>query len=370
MNAYDEPVLRKYMPELDVLRGVAVLSVFLYHGIYFSGSSVSTQGLARAFGQLTMFGWLGVNLFFVLSGFLITRILVDTKGKPDYFRKFYLRRALRILPIYLVVLVVLLLLRLVLWRYVVISLLFLSNYSGAMGLVGYGPLWSLSVEEQFYLLWPALVGAVSRRTLTIIGVSFVLIDPLLRWLSFTGRLPLGDVHSSTLLVLDNLALGALAAMFARSRFGSRRNAIQVAGALVFAGLLVLAAGLHYGILHRDNPVGATMQTVPANLLFTGVLLWMLGRRPAWVVRWPGAPLRFFGYISYGLYLTNFLVTTMYIRTVLHYNPASRLVHVYPKMVLAGSLSVLVAWLSRRYFEEYFLRVRVDGRLHTLPSTGR
>jgi peptidoglycan/LPS O-acetylase OafA/YrhL len=209
------------MPELDVLRGCAVLSVLFYHGFYWS--STSTSHLGSLFIKSTVFGWLGVNLFFVLSGFLITGILLDTKGSPTFYRDFYYRRALRILPAYVALIVILLLVGWLHFRTTIVALLFLSNFDYLFGLGGYGPLWSLSVEEQFYLVWPAIVGRVSSRTLAIISAALCVVEPFLRWISASGRLHLGEVHILTYLIADNLALGALAAIFARSRYGTLRN---------------------------------------------------------------------------------------------------------------------------------------------------
>ena len=93
-----EPLLRSKMPELDSVRGVAILAVVFYHGFFWSNNLAGLSGVARHFVSLTRFGWLGVHLFFVLSGFLITGILEDSKSAPRYFKRFYWRRALRILP--------------------------------------------------------------------------------------------------------------------------------------------------------------------------------------------------------------------------------------------------------------------------------
>ena len=95
-----EPLLRPHMPELDTVRGVAVISGLLLHAFYWQYSHLRFTGTARLILLATQPGWLGVNLFFVLSGFLITGILVDSKDKPQYFRRFYWRRALRMLPAY------------------------------------------------------------------------------------------------------------------------------------------------------------------------------------------------------------------------------------------------------------------------------
>src|SRR5260370_27488468 len=207
------------MPELDVLRGVAVLMVFLYHALYWS-NVVTSSRIGNLIIKASVIGWLGVTLFFVLSGCLISGILLDTKGHPSYSRRFYLRRVVRILPAYFVTIVVLLAFHSLTFGSTIVALLFLANYQIFPVVGGYGPFWSLSVEEQFYLIWPMLVAKVSVRSLTLISLGLCLAEPLLRWLSASGRVPLGDIHNSTYLIADNLAMGALAAIFARSRYGS------------------------------------------------------------------------------------------------------------------------------------------------------
>src|SRR5258708_4274543 len=99
--------LGNQMPELNTLRGLAVLLVLFFHGFGFEFTTRGLSGVAKLFVAATLPGWMGVNLFFVLSGFLITGVLLDSKGRTDYFRRFYYRRALRILPIYYAVLAVL-----------------------------------------------------------------------------------------------------------------------------------------------------------------------------------------------------------------------------------------------------------------------
>jgi peptidoglycan/LPS O-acetylase OafA/YrhL len=347
------------MPELDVLRGVAILVVVLYHGLYHAGA-VSSNRIGQIFINLTVFGWLGVNLFFVLSGFLITGILIDSKGKPDFYRNFYLRRALRILPAFFAIIVLLVILHRMSFRTATFSMFFLANYMDTFHLVdAYFPLWSLSVEEQFYSVWPAIAGNVSVRTLAILSAALCVIEPLLRWFVASGHPSLGDIHMSTYLIADNLALGALAAIFARSRFGTLRNGVRAGLATCAAALVILFAGLPFGILHRTNIFGAALQTLPWNLFFTGTLLLLLGlQSPLFSSIWT-APLRFLGYISYGLYLIHMLVNTLYRWSVLHIANASTrsaLSGAYTQLILSTALSVLLAWLSRRFYEEPFLRI--------------
>jgi peptidoglycan/LPS O-acetylase OafA/YrhL len=348
------------MPELDVLRGLAILAVLFYHGLYWSNAT-SSNHLATLFIKATVVGWLGVNLFFVLSGFLITGILIDTKGRPSFYRKFYLRRALRILPAYLALVIFLLLIGWLSFGSATIALLFLANNYrlNTFFHVGYGPLWSLSVEEQFYLIWPSIVGRVSVHVLTFISLALCLVEPFLRWLDASGHLPLGDVNQATYLISDNLALGALAAIFARSSYGTLRNGVRFGLGLCMAGLAIFAVGYPFGILHRVNVVGNTLQSVPWNIFFTGMLLLALGLRSPLASSIWAAPLRFFGYISYGLYLVHYLIFVSYDNNVPRlFGPfwGHLLQGSFTRFFLAGGLSVLVAWLSRRSYEERFLQM--------------
>lgn len=352
-------LLRKHMPELDVLRGVAILAVILDHGLYWSGASAQSGSFAHLIIQATSAGWLGVNLFFVLSGFLITGILLDTKFSPTYYRRFYLNRACRILPAYFAMLILLLIFHLQDFKTTVVALFFLANYNEALGImVSYAVFWSLAVEEQFYLIWPTVVRNTSVKTLAVIGCVLCVVEPLLRGLTASGRIHLGDAHTATYLIADNLAVGVLAAIFARSRYGSLQNGIKVGLAAAFAGFVILLAGMPYGILHRNNLVGNSLQTVPWNLIFAGVLLLLLGLRSSFF-RGPWmAPLRFFGYVSYGLYLVHLLAFNLYQWMVAYVpNPAIRLRLQSPfiRLILEGGLAVLLAWLSRRFYEEPFLR---------------
>src|SRR5579863_1939327 len=269
------PLLRRHMPQLDVLRGIAVLMVVFYHGFY------DTQGVqpglaANIFTQGTAVGWLGVNLFFCLSGFLITGNLLDSKDRPQYYSKFYIRRALRILPPLFLILVVLVLVREISTGGLLLSLGFLANYQQLIPSAKfYGPLWSLSVEEQFYLFWPILVLHVNRSRLFKIVVAICVLEPVLRWLTFTQQLNPDLIHRATFLIADNLALGALVAIFARSRFGTQRNSVRIALLALVATAVILACGLPFGVLHRTTVVGASLQEVPFELMFTSALLFSL-----------------------------------------------------------------------------------------------
>ena len=136
-------LIRPIMPELDAIRGIAVVGVLLLHGFSWQYGRLHFGTLARIFLAATQPGWIGVNLFFVLSGFLITGILLDAKGSPHYYRSFYTRRALRILPAYYSLLILLLLLGSSSFEFVGLSFLYLANVTDVFGVAcGYGPLWS------------------------------------------------------------------------------------------------------------------------------------------------------------------------------------------------------------------------------------
>src|SRR5882672_10774091 len=171
--------LRARMPELDTLRGVAVLLVVFFHGFGFEFTTRGLSGVAKLLVAATLPGWAGVNLFFVLSGFLITGILLDSKWRTDYYRRFYYRRALRILPIYYAVLAVLAVLprlglidRKASWGFLALCCIYLANFTVFFGVpMQYGVLWTLAIEEHFYLLWPALVRMLSRRKVIAAAIA-------------------------------------------------------------------------------------------------------------------------------------------------------------------------------------------------------
>ncbi|MGD0796234.1 MAG: acyltransferase [Acidobacteriaceae bacterium] len=363
--------MKREMPGLDALRGVAVLAVVMYHGLYWwlpPARSISPAG--KLLSSLASPGWLGVNLFFVLSGFLITGILLDSRTSPNYWRSFYTRRALRIFPLYLAVLLILRLYSHLGGVYLLLCLLYLANFTNGLQGEHYGVLWTLAVEEQFYLVWPLLVRRLRARTLAIVCLGSIVLSPLLRYLSASGILPLGDPHSTTWLVTDNLAAGALIAILLRTSGAtlSRVRMLTLCSGLMGAALMAL--GLWRHLLSRSIADGAAFQPEPFLFLFSALLLLALeyGDRPL-VYRLTG-PLRFYGYISYGLYLFHLLGFKVFqdLFVDLHHIPAE--ITLGPILlrfgvVLAGTTGF--CFLSRRYFEEFFLRLK-DRLVPYVPAT--
>jgi peptidoglycan/LPS O-acetylase OafA/YrhL len=209
----------KRISQLDAVRGLAVLLVLLHNTDVYP--ALHLQMISRN-------GWMGVDLFFVLSGFLITGILVDTKTSEGFFRNFYARRCLRIWPLYYAAL---------LFMFVIVPFLrpseaqvvfaarsspwwayplFLQNFlvpvpTAANGLLGVT--WSLAIEEQFYLVWPLVVRFCSEAGLRNIAIAVICCSPVLRlFLSLHGV----NIYSNTVCRLDGLMAGALLALVLRS----------------------------------------------------------------------------------------------------------------------------------------------------------
>ena len=294
-------------PELDGIRGVAALMVVFYHAFFWSMTAGTWSGVSRLVASITQIGWLGVDLFFVLSGFLISSVLLRTKGKARYFKNFYARRALRILPVYYGLLVVLTFLNPARnFTFVLISLVFLSNMAPLLNVpMQYGPLWSLSVEEHFYLGWPLIVFLFSPTALTIISSAVVLLEPLVRLWGFARG---SDIFGLSWYRFDGLALGSLAAIFAQSRYRSRRSltAFAIISAVIAGAFSIV--GHPFGIWTRTHPVGAALQFTCSELIFIAFI--------AIVVAWSGTQftlllrvpvLRFLGEISYCLYVVHVLI---------------------------------------------------------------
>lgn len=355
-------LIRPSMPELDTLRGIAVLGVVLLHAFYWQYAAFSFGRWARTFLSITQPGGWGVNLFFVLSGFLITGILLDSKNRPGFYRRFYTRRALRILPAYYLLLTLLVLLRSASTAFVGLSFIYLANVTSFFGVAcDYGPLWSLAVEEHFYILWPAVVRRVAKERLAWVSGAIVLGIPILRAISFNFGWKDG-LASYTWFVADGLAAGGLLAILLRTAI-TRRQVKLVCGLLFGSAVLIGLAGKPFGILTRERLLGAALQFTIVYGFFAGVLLLFLLVGTSSRKRYVNVPtLRFLGYISYGLYLDHMLAFRIYDRICRHFLPQffasdGHFALVLLRFALAGGGAIGVAYLSRRFFEERFLRLK-------------
>lgn len=363
------------LASLDGLRGLAILFVVLFHALFFGvplPGAVPLDG-AALYPRLATLGWCGVDVFFVLSGFLITGILLRSKGAPHYFRNFYARRSLRIFPLYYVVVVLLLF---VLDRPPADAatkasyLLYYQNWRYALvGEVPFDPArlvtWSLAIEEQFYLLWPAVVWLVGRRTLVVVCLVAIVGAMALRLALLAGGL-----HTTYFLTpcrLDTLAAGALFAVVGcpGPRLGT---AAALAGAI---GLWTTAAWA--GSPFPETPSVQRFGLPSALLLAVGLLsLALAGGRFARLCTW--RPLRSLGQFSYCIYLVHYLVIDGLARASYFAMPAAwqqwLLASLTPvPLVLLFTLACLtVSWAigfaSWHLFEKWFLALK-----RHFPSAG-
>jgi len=360
------PILRPKMPELDTIRGLAILGVFLYHALYCLPDLASWSQPSRLLLTATWPGQKGVNLFFVLSGFLITGILMESQSRPRYYFRFYKRRALRILPVYLMMVVILGVTKFAAPSFLVLSLLYLSNVTPLFGIpIGYPVLWSLAVEEHFYLLWPLICRNLSAKKLMMMCAGIILLSPVSRYVSFLLTPKSGEdfhIYEYTWNSLDGLACGALLALILRQVQVTRRQLAGSSIALLVGGPVLMCITIPAGILSIQRPVGAAFQPTLLNFCFTGLLgLFLAAGSGEYAKLVQIKFLQFLGYISYGLYLFHEFVLTMYDKAAAsewHYVQATNDVgHLLARMLVAGAVSVTAAFVSRKYFEDRFLRLK-------------
>ncbi len=394
--------LRGHIVGLDVLRGAAVLAVLFDHAYANATDYAEWRGAARFWIALTGMGHLGVHLFFILSGFLITGILYDGKqgrgggARPGAPQTFYKRRMRRILPAYLVLLLLLRLTHLVDGRFVLAGLLFVINMGRLVGarLSQYSYVWSLAVEEQFYLVWPWIVWRASSRTILRTILACLVLAPLLRLgLALAGQ----DSYFKTWVNLDYLMYGALVASLLRSGALHAGNLARIrrglylgatVGMLLSAGLWAVASNTLWALV-LFNAVGRTPELALFVAWLLGALIAHQGRQapasnPASAPRRPLArslaqvPARaliFLGNISYGLYLVHMLVYRLYDRQVAG-TALARINRSFPALTLravaCSGISILLAWLSRSTLEALFLgrpsRAQTPARVPVPPRS--
>jgi peptidoglycan/LPS O-acetylase OafA/YrhL len=344
--------LPAHLPELDGLRGLAVLGVFFFHArLRLAGSWLDRP---------TQCGWSGVSLFFVLSGFLITSILLTARQQPrHYFRNFYARRALRVWPVYFLLIAVCFcgpawllgagLVGLSRGQTLAALLLFVQNILPVKLLGALEPTWSLAIEEQYYLLWAPIVRWLRRPWLLASGLATVLIaSPFLR-LYFGSTL--NPTH--TLFHLDSIALGSLLALGLLYLRCNRRTWLVIGLAAASIGF-ALAATVASSTVYADSALGLGFAgAVLAAIAGTGA------RNPlAWLLR--RGPLPFYGKISYGLYMTHMAVIMslgIFYNLIDRSAAAGSYTASYFVVAVQLTLSTAVATLLWHGFEKPILRLK-------------
>jgi len=347
----------KHLPVLDGFRGLAILLVVLSH--FLEVGSVVTE--ETWWGRLLLGGFVGVDMFFVLSGFLITGILLDSgMGSARSFGVFYARRALRIFPLYYAALALVFLCGPEVndspwWHWLYASNLgatwkdhWLENPAG----FDLGHFWSLAVEEQFYLLWPFLVAFASRRTLAWICLACMVIAPAVHFaLHFSGN-EVG-AYVFTPVRLNTLAAGAWLAIAFRNppRWESVRRmakpTVIASGALAIAGLIW----------------PSQISLIPfAPFLWGSALVISISSPGPWQRLLRTAPLLLLGKLSYGLYVIHYLFHpwmkgTLYDQWISAWTGGNAILSLILYVVVAFLLSLGAAWLSWQVLEKPCLSLK-------------
>ena len=366
------------IPELDGLRGLAILLVLIWHYGHDANSALGHLWFYYLKNSTSLF-WSGVDLFFVLSGFLIGGILLDARNSPNYFKAFYTRRVFRILPIYAI---------LVGTFYLCVAAgvpgriagsdwlfgptipwyayaTFTQNIRYAIGESGLptwlGITWSLAVEEQFYLILPAVIWFVPRRRLPYVLGSAILAAPLLR-LFLNLKYSKGNLASFYLMPCraDALLLGVTAALLVRNQpiwelLKSQRRRLALVS-------IMLLAGFPYFILFKEtDPVlSFWISTIGFSLLavfYFCLLLLALTYSDGWLGRilrtsW----LKALGTISYGVYLIHWVVVGLIFAIVQHKRPWAQTPVEHGLVLLALALTIAIASLSWTFIEKPLLKI--------------
>lgn len=357
-----------HIPELDGFRATAVLLVLLGHLFYGTVLPPAAYAWMPSVLQQTIgHGWLGVDLFFILSGFLITGILIDARGSTHYFRDFYARRVLRIFPLYLACILVYSLAYPHNGAYFGLALLFLANFAGAFGVAwphGPGVFWSLAVEEHFYLVWPLLVRVLKRSWLLVLTLVVVFGTPVLRGVcTWWGMDPEFQVYPYSFFRFDGMALGAILAMWVRSRFYTRENAWKLAAVLAGISIVVTAAGLPFGIMQTKSVASSALRYTQAQMFFAAFMVLALAYRATpftALLRTRFAKVT--ADLSYCIYLTHLALFDLYYQALKswHINDVSRFGPVGAlalRCVAITAATYALAALSKRWLEDPFLRLK-------------
>jgi len=358
--------------ELDGLRGFALIMILLFHSVSQEGAYPAGSFLAYL-QRSNGLGWTALDLFFVLSGFLIGGILMDARDSPAYFKTFYARRFFRIVPVYfawvlLYVLVAGLAADLVvklsnsglrppldfsIWSH----FLFLQNsfdfhFAGLAG-AWFGHLWSLAVEEQFYLVAPLAVRLVPPRYLKWVLALVVVLAFLARlYFRFVHHMPVTMVTTRTLSRMDSLAIGMLAAILVRSESGRSWLGQNLVTLRVILGFLT--AGVVALFFFSYGSVTRGMQTIGFTWMaafYAAVLLLAVQSRAGWLAGFLRMPLLLeLGSVSYCVYLVHLVVNVTLHALLLHHSPQISTISGALVTVLAVAVAYSSAKLSWIYFE--------------------
>jgi peptidoglycan/LPS O-acetylase OafA/YrhL len=361
----------RHIPALDGIRALAILLV-IPHNVDLLRPPVPRLDYPAVI--LLHAGWIGVQLFFVLSGFLITGNLLDTRGSGNYFRAFFGRRALRIMPLYFAVLLIAFVIapavttlpaqmqatvknQVWLWT-------FPANWTEPCGaeVHGFGHFWSLAVEEQFYLLWPFVVFLCGPKALVRVCIVVAAAALGARCLLLLAHYPPEALYMFTYCRMDALALGALAAALVRipATLAWLQQSVRKVAWVALVMLLATAAGTR-GLAMYDvstQTIGYTLLSASFALILLLAALPTTGGLRAAMSVLASKPLRLIGRYSYGMYVYHLPLHTLFGIALLHrfsgdVTPTETLIYI----VVMTVVSFVIAALSYELFEKRFLKLK-------------
>ncbi|CAN5361286.1 acyltransferase [soil metagenome] len=369
-----------HVPALDGVRGLAIFLVLLFHFVVIGGNTPTVRIIQKTWG----FGWAGVDLFFVLSGFLITRILLDAKKRQatagGYFKNFYARRTVRIFPLYYAFLLLFLIIlprtvpgfaqlfgtppgsQWIYWTYT--YNLFQGHHNPATFSHSVGVIWSLCIEEQFYLIWPTVVWFSKPKTLLKVCAGLLV-------MSMGARLIVSMVSGYEVYIsqwsfcrMDPLAIGAALAILTRIDPDLIQRVRRPARHLIWlVPIAILGMNVVFGSLTKSTVFHIVGYSALAILFGSVLLMTITAPAGAFITRFfSNSLLRLFGRLSYAMYLVNQPIKYALLRYVYGFEDPgnAQMTSVSAQMiffVFAAVLTVAVAWLSWHLFEKHFLRLK-------------
>jgi peptidoglycan/LPS O-acetylase OafA/YrhL len=345
-----------YYKNLDGLRGVAALAVMVFHFFLTSELTRSLKDL-ELYKSITEFGQHGVTLFFVLSGFVISRILFNKKGKEGYFGDFYKRRALRIFPLYYLYLIVFF----YVFPYFIKGApntdfskqlpvyLYLQNmrWLTCFDSIGPGHYWSLAVEEHFYLVWPLIVWLVPYRNMKGLIIVLIILGLPLKYYFVRNDI---DINYNTFARFDQILLGSFLAVLERD------NKFQVSK-INFKTIFIALLGLFItgALVYKFQNLFPTVKTLfKYNILglfffFIIFLLIFTNRNHVFNKFLESKPLQYLGKISYGLYVWHMLALSITVYFGIQLTSIN--------FLIALMITILLAHISYFYYESFFLKFK-------------
>ena len=383
----DQIKFRGHIPALDGLRGIAILLVLMLH-FYYEGEGIINAAyplIGPLVTKLAMSGYYGVPLFFVLSGFLITGILVDSRTNPRFFRSFYMRRFLRIFPLYYATLCFILIIlpqfvtfaadgqgvlsrQLWLWTYLINA-----PWSGggwaAEGVFQLGHFWSLCVEEHFYILWPLVVYVLPLRSLNRVCLGGIGIGLTLRILHSMPGSP-EILGWSTLTKADGLFVGSLLSIWLREPSACQQVGKWFRRVLWISGILVI------GEIFVPRRLNGTWWWPFCELnfvvFFGALLVAALCAQGQFLRILKSSVLCSFGKYSYGIYVIHMVCQPVFEklfahRTLLSGTIVAPLVGQLVFYALTITTSWLLALVSFHLMEKHFLSLKRHFEYRSTPA---